>query len=236
MSSPHPSIAEVGALVGNPARANVLSILLDGRALTATELAFAARVSPQTTSGHLGKLTEAGLLAVHRQGRHAYYRLASPLVARMLESIMAVAVEGPPRYRPRWRGDEALRTARTCYDHIAGRLGVALADSLVSSEHVILGDDGGLVTASGETFLADFGVPVDEIALTKRAFCRPCLDWSERRPHLAGAVGAALTSRCFSLGWLRRQRDSRVVAITEQGERGFVERFGIRLTDSPRDR
>ena len=229
MSNSHPSIAEIAALVGNPARANVLAVLLDGRALTASELAFSARVSPQTTSGHLGKLTEAGLLAVHRQGRHAYYRLASPLIGRMLESIMAVAAEGAPRTRPRWRGDEALRTARTCYDHLAGRLGVALAETLEQREHVVLGDDGGVVTAAGETFFAGFGIDIAGIGRGRRAFCRPCLDWSERRPHLAGAVGAALATRCFDLGWLRRARDTRAVSMTEQGLRGFAEEFGIRL-------
>src|SRR6266851_1442782 len=113
MQGTEPSISEVAALVGNPARANVLMALHDGRALTATELAYAAGVSPQTTSGHLAKLTEARLLVLAKQGRHAYYRLASPLIGRMIESIMAVAADGPPRYRPRWRGDDALRTARS---------------------------------------------------------------------------------------------------------------------------
>jgi DNA-binding transcriptional ArsR family regulator len=125
-----PSIAEVVALVGNPARANVLAALLGGQALTATELAFAAHVSPQTTSGHLADLTNARLLAREKQGRHAYYRLASPLVGRMLEGIMAVAVESAPDHRPHWKCDSRLRTARTCYDHLAGRLGVAIADAL----------------------------------------------------------------------------------------------------------
>lgn len=222
-------MAEIAALIGNPARANVLNILLDGRALTATELAFAAQVSPQTTSGHLGKLTEARLLTVHRQGRHAYYRLASPLIGCMLESIMAVAGEGASRLRPCRRGDEALRTARTCYDHLAGRLGVALADALVQREHVDLGEDGGVVTAAGEAFFAGFGIDIAAIGRGKRAFCRLCLDWSERRPHLAGALGAALATRCFALSWLRRERDTRAVTMTEPGLRGFADQFGIQL-------
>src|SRR5215831_4114806 len=145
-----PSLAEIAALVGNPARANMLTALLDGRALTAKELALAGGVAPQTASGHLARLTEGRLLTLARQGRHAYYRLASPLIGRMLEGIMAVAVEGPPRYQPKWRGDEALRTARTCYDHLAGRLGVALTDALTAREHVQLTDDGGVVTQAGE--------------------------------------------------------------------------------------
>jgi DNA-binding transcriptional ArsR family regulator len=229
MLSSQPSIAEVAALVGNPARANVLLALLDGRALTATELAYAAGVSPQTTSGHLAKLAEARLLVVAKQGRHSYYRLASPLIGRMLEGIMAVAADGPPRYRPRWRGDDALRTARTCYDHLAGRLGVALADALVARDQVVLSDDGGVVTPAGEEFLRGFGIDVHATAPARRAFCRPCLDWSERRPHLAGILGAALATRCLALGWVTRVRDTRAVAIPPKGRAGFAETFGITL-------
>jgi len=229
MAASQPSIAEVAALVGNPARANVLMALLDGRALTATELAFAAGVSPQTTSGHLSKLTGAKLLALTKQGRHSYYRLASPLIGQMLEGIMAVAADGPARYRPKWRGDDALRTARTCYDHLAGRLGVALADALTQRDHVVLSDDGGMVTPAGETFLLGFGIDVRAVGAGRRAFCRPCLDWSERRPHLAGIVGAALAGRCFELGWINRIRDTRAVLVPAAGQRGFAETFGIDL-------
>src|ERR1700738_2816810 len=187
MEAIQPSLAEVAALVGNPARANMLTALLDGRALTATELAFAGGVAPQTASGHLGKMTEGRLLTLAKQGRHAYYRLASPMIGRMLESIMAVAADGPPRPQPRWCGGEALRNARTCYDHLAGRLGVALADALAARDHVELSEDGGMVTPEGEAFLLEFGVDLREKSPSGRPFCRPCLDWSERRTHLAGA-------------------------------------------------
>ena len=222
-----PSIAEIAALVGNPARANVLSVLLDGRPLTATELAYAARVTPQTTSGHLAKLTRAGLLAQQKAGRRIYYRLASPLVAQMLESLMVVAGDGPPRHRPTWRGGEDLRTARTCYDHLAGRLGVALAETLGARGHIALTRDGGEVTPAGFAFFKDIGVDLD--GRGRRVFCRPCLDWSERRLHLAGAVGAALATCCFDLGWIARMRDTRAVAITPKGQRGFRTTFGIAL-------
>jgi DNA-binding transcriptional ArsR family regulator len=219
-------MASVAALLGDPARANILTALLDGRALTAKELAFAAHVSPQTASGHLARLTDASLLAAEKQGRHRYFRLASPLVGQMLESVMAVA--GPEPATPTtWRGGEALRTARTCYDHLAGRLGVALADSLNEAGHLALSQDGGEVTERGHVFLSNFGA---EPATGKRVFCRPCLDWSERRPHIAGRLGAALAARCLDLKWIERQRDSRAVTITPTGKTGFAETFGIHLT------
>jgi DNA-binding transcriptional ArsR family regulator len=218
-------IAATAALLGDPARANILAALLDGRALTAKELAYAAHVTPQTASGHLAKLSEGGLLAAEKQGRHRYYRLASPLVGQMLEGVMAVAGPEPPRSST-WRGGEGLRMARTCYDHLAGRLGVALADSLLEQGHVALGSDGGEVTEVGKRFLDAFGASP---APGRRVFCRPCLDWSERRPHLAGRVGAALASRCFELGWVAQQRDTRALAISEAGRQGFRETFGIVL-------
>jgi DNA-binding transcriptional ArsR family regulator len=223
------SLAEVAALIGNPARANMLQALVDGRALTASELAYAGGVAPQTASEHLAKLAEGRLLALAKQGRHAYYRLASPLIARMLESIMAVAADGPARYQPRWRGGDALRNARTCYDHLAGRLGVALADALVERDQIVLSEDGGMVTSQGEDFFLSFGIDLRERTRSRRPFCRPCLDWSERRTHLAGAVGAALAARCFELGWIGRIRDTRAVLVTPEGERGFSETFGIKL-------
>ena len=151
-------MAEVAALVGDPARANILCALLGGRALTAGELAFAAGVSPQTTSGHLGKLSAARLVVLMKQGRHRYYRLAGPHVGHMLESIMNVALIGPPRFQPKSKLDEQMRHARTCYDHIAGVLGVGLTERLIERDFVILSDEAGEVTESGAEFLSKFGV------------------------------------------------------------------------------
>jgi DNA-binding transcriptional ArsR family regulator len=218
-------IAATAALIGDPARANMLAALLDGRALTAKELAYAAHVTPQTASGHLAKLADGGLLAGEKQGRHRYFRLASPLVGHLLEGVMAVTAPEPARPTT-WRGGDALRTARTCYDHLAGRLGVALADALSDRGHVALGTDGGEVTERGKRFLDDFGASP---APGRRVFCRPCLDWSERRPHFAGRLGAALATRCLDLRWIERQRDSRAVTITAAGALGFAETFGINL-------
>jgi DNA-binding transcriptional ArsR family regulator len=230
------SLAEVAALVGDPARAGMLTALLDGRALTASELAEVAGVTPQTASGHLARLSTAGLLAIEKQGRHRYHRLASTEVARLLEGLMQVAVSlgGTPK-RPIVVGprDQALRAARTCYDHLAGRLGVAIADSMAAAGWVELDGDGGLVTDAGLRFLRELGIEegaVDGVAKRgRRPFCRPCLDWSERRPHLAGVVGAALCRHCFDAGWIKQERESRAVAVTQRGRTQFRQRFGIEV-------
>jgi DNA-binding transcriptional ArsR family regulator len=231
MSEAQPAVAEIAALVGNPARANILMALIEGRALTATELSYVAGVSPQTTSEHLAMLREANLLSMAKQGRHSYFRLGSPQVAHMLESIMVVAADAPQRYRPRWNGGEQLRTARTCYDHIAGRLGVALTDAMNRQEHIVLSEDGGVITRAGEKFLTDFGVLLEDAKRGRRTFCRPCIDWSERRLHLAGALGAALAERCLELGWVARVRGSRALKISAEGHSGFRELFGFTLPD-----
>jgi DNA-binding transcriptional ArsR family regulator len=222
-------LAEVAALVGDPARANILVALMGGRALTAGELVLATGVSPQTTSGHLGKLTDGRLIACVKQGRHRYYRIATPHVAEMLESIMAVAAAAPPRYRPPSKRDEAMRIARTCYDHFAGRLGVGITDALCALGHVTLSDDGGELSESGVAFFEEFGVDLAAARTSRRIFCRPCLDWTERRPHLGGTVGAVLAKRCFDLEWLKRIRDSRALIITPAGARGLSDAFGLSL-------
>jgi DNA-binding transcriptional ArsR family regulator len=226
--------AEVAALAGDPARAGMLHALMDGRALTASELAQVAGVTPQTASGHLARMVTAGLVKVEKQGRHRYHRLASPAVARMMESIMQVAsgldaMRPAPVTGPR---DAALRAARTCYDHLAGRLGVALADGLVAGGHVELADDAGIVTEGGLALLGRLGIDVASLSAARgkraRILCRPCLDWSERRPHLAGAVGAALCARSFEEGWIRRIAGTRAVAVTPKGQRLFREMLGVR--------
>jgi len=228
--------AEIAALAGDPARAGMLHALLDGRALTASELAHAVGITPQTASGHLARLTAAGLLTVAQQGRHRYHRLASPTVAQMMESIMQVAAEAPAPLRPVRTGprDAALRAARTCYDHLAGRLGVALADALVEGGRMELAADGGMVTEAGLALLGGIGIDTDALLAraaqpSSRLLCRPCLDWSERRPHLAGAVGAALCAHFLAENWIRRIKGSRAVAVTPKGERRFHEAFGLRL-------
>jgi DNA-binding transcriptional ArsR family regulator len=228
------TLAEVAAVIGDAARANILAALMDGRALTAGELAWHAGVSAQTTSGHLARLKEARLITEERQGRHRYHRLASPEVAQAIEALMAVAAAGPKRHRPTGPRDEALRLARTCFDHLAGRLGIGLADAMQARGHIVLEEGAGQVTPEGGRFLCDaLGIDLsgEETRVTaRRPLCRTCLDWSERRHHLAGRLGAMLCMRCFELGWIERVKDSRAVAITPAGRQGFAEAFGLELS------
>ncbi len=226
-----PLIAEIAGLVGEPARATMLSALVDGRAFTATELAYAARVTPQTASTHLAKLTEAGLITPIRDGRYRYFRLASPKVAQMLDGIMAVALEHRPRYRPLSRQAQELHYARVCHDHLAGRLSVDLADFFTTHEYVVLGDEAAEITPDGTRFLTDFGIDLFAAGTKRRHFFRSCLDWTERRPHIGGAVGAALANRCFDLGWTERMKHSRAVIVTASGRRGLLEAFGITVSE-----
>jgi DNA-binding transcriptional ArsR family regulator len=233
---PGPLIAEIAALVGEPARATALSALLDGRALTASELAFAARITPQTASTHLAKLTEAGLLSVIRDGRHRYFRLASPKVVEMLDGIVAVALENRPRFRPLTRQARDLSAARICYDHLAGRLSVDLTDFFTTHDYIVPGEETAEITQAGTNFLTEFGIDLAALSSTRRHFCRLCLDWTERRPHIAGAVGAALTKRYFDLGWTERMKHSRAVIVTEPGKRAFLETFGINASQDNTNR
>jgi DNA-binding transcriptional ArsR family regulator len=224
------NMVEVAALVGDTARATMLGALMGGQSLTGGELAFLAHVSRPTASEHLAKLVEARLVAVTRKRRFNYYRVASPLVAQMLERITVVAaIEAPPRYQPRSMRDDAMRFVRTCYDHLAGLVAVAIADALIVRECVVLGDDGGEVTAAGARFLGDFGAYLSPPSRTRRIFCRPCLDWSERRYHIAGHVGAEICRCCLQRGWFVRERDSRALRLTPAGAAGLYDCFGLDL-------
>jgi DNA-binding transcriptional ArsR family regulator len=224
------ALAETAALVGNPGRAAMLMALMDGRALTAAELARAAGITPQTASDHLARLIAAGLLSRHCQGRHHYHRLASPAVAHMLESLMEASAAGdtamPRRAVVTGPRDQAMRRARTCYDHLAGQLGVRLADALGERGYVELSSEGGGVTESGMDFFRRFGLELGA-GPAAHLYCRPCLDWSERRLHIGGTLGAKLAARCLALNWIRRNSESRAVTVTPAGERGFRETLGM---------
>jgi DNA-binding transcriptional ArsR family regulator len=221
-------MAEVASLIGDVSRAHILAALMDGRALTALELSLAARVTPQTASSHLAKLLGANLLAVEKQGRHRYYRLASAQVAHTLEAVMALTVYAPPRHRAKSRLDE-LRAARICYDHVAGRIGVGIFDALINHGHIVCEDDAGEVTKSGYKFFAGLGIDLTTHIKSRRVFCRTCLDWSERRPHLAGRVGVEIANFCFERKWLARKIGSRALTITRKGSKMLSRTFGLDL-------
>lgn len=222
-------MAEIANLIGDVSRANILAALMDGRALTALELSLAARVTPQTASSHLAKLLDANLLAVEKQGRHRYYRLASAQVARALEAVMALTLSAPPRHRAKSRSDEDMRTARMCYDHVAGRIGVGIADAMIARGHIAFEGDSGEVTDSGRAFFAELGVDLAPPTKSRRVYCRSCLDWSERRPHIAGHVGAQIASFCFEKKWLARKAATRALTITAQGVQMLPSAFGLDL-------
>lgn len=229
------SLAGIAAMIGDPARATMLVALMDGRALTAGELAGAAGVAPSTASGHLGRMLDSGLLALERQGRHRYYRISGTSVAGLVENMMSVSGElgmlarrgKPIRTGPR---DEALRRARLCYDHLAGEVAVGIADRMVTCGHLELGLDGGALTERGLKFLTELGIhfETDAPSRTRRIpFCRPCLDWSERRPHIAGLVGLAMFESFTRGGWMRRAASGRAISITPLGVSALSRHFDV---------
>ena len=216
-----PNIAAVAALLGDPARANMLTALMHGRALTATELAQEAGVMLSTASGHLGKLQDAGIVDTEKQGRHRYFRLSGSDVASVLEGLMGVAARtGHMRVRTGPR-DPELRRARVCYDHLAGDAAVRMYDRLQTAGMIAATADALRLTRAGERFFSDVGIDLDALAHGRRPLCRACRDWSERRHHLAGALGSALLNHIYDRGWARRAPNSRVVTFTRAGTARF---------------
>jgi DNA-binding transcriptional ArsR family regulator len=219
-----PDIARIAALIGDPARANMLEALLPGPALTAGELAARAGITPQTASSHLARLTDGGLLSGIAQGRHRYFTLASPDVAQTLEALMGLATKtGQLRHRPGPR-DESLRAARRCYHHLAGAAGVRVQDSLTALGHLAHGPDDLHLTASGAAHLAACGLDLPQ---GDASHCRTCLDWSERRFHLGGRAGRALLRQMLHLDWLRPVAASRALVLTAPGQRAFAAAFPV---------
>ena len=218
-----PHIARVASLIGDRARADILTALMGGQALTATELAGVADVTKQTMSAHLSKLVEGRLVAVESQGRHRYFRLADDDVAELLESLMGVAYRSGALRLMAGPREPAMRKARVCYDHLAGDLGVFAFDRFQQRRFLRHGDAGLQLTPAGERFVASLGIDPGEHRGARRPACRLCLDWSERRHHLAGSIGSAMLDRIYALGWAKRERDSRVVRFSVAGERAFRE-------------
>lgn len=226
-----PDIARIAALIGDPARANMLTALMSGKALTATELSQEAGITLQTASSHLAKLSEGGLLSPRKQGRHKYFSLANDEVAHVLETLMGLAAgSGHLRTRTGPR-DKEMRKARVCYHHLAGNMGIQMYDSFVRQEFLDVGANGLTLTKAGEKFTRDFGIDLESLQAKKAPLCRECLDWSERRTHLAGSLGRALLTHMENLGWAKRIPESRIVRFTVTGQKKFDAVFKISNTN-----
>ncbi len=221
-----PNLARIGALLGDNTRAQMLSTLMHGQALTASELARDAGVTAQTATSHLAKLLDGGLLTVHKQGRHKYFALAGEEVASLLESLMGFSAASDSKRVFTGPRDKAMRKARVCYNHLAGDMGIRLYDSLMHQELLLLRDGTPALSQKGEKFVTEFGIDLPALRAGKSPLCRSCLDWSERRTHLAGSLGRALYTCMEERRWVKRG-DGRTVIFTARGEREFNAAFPV---------
>jgi DNA-binding transcriptional ArsR family regulator len=217
---------QVAALIGDPVRAKIMWALLDKRAYTAIELAIYADTSAQNISMHLNKLIKADLLNVESQGRHKYYNYSRPEIAVVIEAMASLMPEPAIKKSP-VKDDKPVRFCRTCYDHLAGKVAVLLTEGLLSKQFIHKQDSSFEITPNGKKWFNSLGIDVDLLKKQKRAFARPCLDWSERKHHLAGSLGASLLNNMMKMGWMRREEDSRTMLVTRKGEEAFYEYFKI---------
>lgn len=222
--------ALIGSVIGVPARANMLAALAGGQALTATELAMHAGVTPQTASSHLKKMTDANFLIVEKQGRHRYYRLSDPRMVDALEPLAHLVPDSPVVHKRPSKQLQDLRESRMCYDHLAGVLGVALVDAMKDHGYLNEGAEDFTPTKMGITFFDGLDIDIEKLRGTRRHLARRCLDWSERRPHLGGALGAALADQFLERGWISRVKDSRKINVTIKGKKAFKNQLGIAVT------
>ncbi len=220
-----PDIAHIAALIGDPARANMLSALMSGKALTATELAAEAGVTIQTASAHLAKLDQGGLLRPRKQVRHKYFSLSNEDVAHVLEGLMGLAAGAGHLRKRTGPKDAKLRQARVCYNHLAGDMGTQMFDSLITKGHLAFKGEELYLTVSGATFATDFGIDLDNLRKGRSQLCRECLDWSERRSHLAGSLGRAFLTRFEDLSWVKRDQKTRVISFSQHGTKEFERLF-----------
>lgn len=220
-----PDIAQVAALIGDPARANILTALMSGKALTATELAYEAGVTAQTASAHLTKLTDGGLVSALKSGRHKYFSLASDDVAGVLESLMGLAAGAGHLRKRTGPKDSAMRRARVCYNHLAGDMGVQMYRAMVAQGLLDDSRESLALTQAGHSFVSELGIDVSALPASKSPLCRECLDWSARTSHLSGQLGRALLTRFIALNWAKRQENSRVVTFSPEGEKAFLSLF-----------
>lgn len=218
---------KTATLIGDATRASILWNLLDGRAFTATELAIAVETSAQNISMHLGKLLDASLISVEKQGRHKYYKFSNKEVAYAVEAMANLVPKPEAPTKKKSEEYSPVKYCRTCYDHLAGKIGVALADSLLEQKIVIENDGVFKISSKGEKWFSDFGINIKEAQKQKRIFLKPCLDWSERRHHIAGSMGALLLNKMITEDWLRRNKNSRAVTITGKGKKELLKYFNI---------
>jgi len=221
-----PDIALVASLIGDPARANILTALMSGKALTVSELAGEAGITLQTASSHLKKLDDVQLVQQRKQGRHRYFALAGEDIAELLETLMGFAARRGLLRTRTGPGNEDLRKARICYDHLAGELGVMLFDGSKARGYICETGDEVELTSKGSSFFAGLGIDGERLSAPRRPVCKCCLDWSERRMHMAGQLGAAVLDHLFHCRWASREENSRVISFTQAGERNFRGMFG----------
>jgi len=227
MDGSTPNIAKIGALLGDNARARMLSCLMHGKALTASELAMEAGITAQTATTHLARLKDGGLLTLRKQGRHKYFSLANEDVATLLETLMGLSAGNEALKTLTGPNDTAMRHARVCYNHLAGSKGIQLFDSLLAGKYIQPKNGNLFLSKSGECFIQNFGIDLEQLQKSRSPLCRECLDWSERRSHLAGSLGRALLTQFENLKWVRRDPKSRIIKFTAKGERAFDITFNL---------
>ena len=218
---------QIASLIGDPTRAIIMWTLLDGKAFTATELANAAHTSPQNISMHLAKLVQADLLSVESQGRHRYYRFSRKEIAYAIEAMANLLPPAAVKPDLHKQSHSAIQQCRTCYDHLAGKVGVALTDSLLEQQLIIDKKNIFDLTSKGEKWFSDFGIDVDALKQQRRSFLRPCLDWTERRNHIAGSLAAALLDKMLLADWIRRTANSRAIVVTSKGQKELYAHFKL---------
>jgi DNA-binding transcriptional ArsR family regulator len=220
---------QIATLIGDPTRATIMWTLLEGKAFTATELAITVTTSPQNISMHLTKLVQANLLVVESQGRHKYYRFARKEIAYAIEAMISLVPPSISIQSTKTEKISGIKHCRTCYDHLAGKVGVALTDSLLQQQLLVDTSGGFEISSEGEKWFTEFGIPLTALKQQKRSFLRPCLDWSERRPHIAGSFATALLDKMLLEDWLRKTKDSRALIVTAKGKKEFQSRLGIAI-------
>lgn len=221
------AISEISALIGNPIRSVILWTLLDNRAYTAIELSNIVETSAQNISIHLSKLVNAQLLSVESQGRHKYYKISSPEVASAIEGIANLIPKD--KHRKIFTNDSNIKNCRTCYDHLAGKIGVAITEKLLSENYLELQNNVYLITEQGEIFFKKFGIDILELKKQRRTFAKPCLDWSERKHHISGSLANAILNKMLELDWIRKIANSRAIMITAKGQKDLNEKLNLNI-------